>query len=71
MAPGRSPTIYGDPSRSSETTDPFNTPPRDARSVRPVTAVILNINPSLDGFVAAEGSRPGGYTCQQDVEGCE
>jgi hypothetical protein len=27
--------------------------------VRAVTAVVLDINLSLDGFVAAEGSRPG------------
>jgi hypothetical protein len=44
--------------------------------VRAVTAIVLDINLSLDGLVAAEGSRPGqplGDAGRRtyDTEGCE
>jgi hypothetical protein len=37
--------------------------------VRAVCAIVLDIDLSLDGFVAAESSRPdSGYTFRNDVE---
>ena len=70
--------------RSSETADLFKRPPGEARSVRAVTAVVLAINLSLDGFIgehlresatgpeAHRASKPpdtAQHHCRQAVEG--
>ena len=55
----------------SETTDPFNTPPRDPRSVRAVTAIVLDINLSLAHDPPADTQTDSGCTYPRDVEGCE